>query len=180
MAIPTESDGSNLLYFPNRDEFWVRKLYEKAVGGFYKIKLPSDGWKVETSKPLRWQINARTARIDEILPSMRTDVILENYSKGQKIVIDTKFNSLLTSGWYRDETIRSGYVYQMYAYLMSQNGNGNSLDQNAAGLLLHPAINTEIDEIVVIQGHPIRFSTVDLTSSSKEISNRLLELLCFP
>jgi 5-methylcytosine-specific restriction enzyme subunit McrC len=180
MAVPTETDGSNLLFIPNRDEVWIRKLYERAVGGVYSVKLSKTNWKVEISKPLRWKIEARTTAIDAILPSMRTDIVLVNHLEGRKLIIDTKFNSLLTQGWYRDETIRSSYLYQMYAYLMSQNDNNNPLDKGAAGLLLHPTVNANIDEIVVIQGHPIRFSTVDLTAPSADFSNRLIQLIDFP
>ena len=179
MSIPAETEGDYYLYYPHRDEIWMRKLYEKAIGGFYSVKLSSNNWNVVLSKSLKWQIEARTAAIDNILPSMRTDVIIENFLEQRKIIIDTKFNSLLTTGWHRDETIRSGYLYQMYAYLMSQNNNGNILDSTAAGLLLHPALSSAIDETVIIQGHPIRFATVDLTASSSEISNRLIQLLDF-
>jgi 5-methylcytosine-specific restriction endonuclease McrBC regulatory subunit McrC len=64
---------------------------------------------------------------DKILPMMRTDVILDYAGSGRRIVIDTKFNSLSTVGWYREETLRSGYIYQMYAYLRSQVGRGEFL-----------------------------------------------------
>lgn len=58
---------------------------------------------------------------------------------GQRIVIGTKFNSVVTRGWYREETLGSRYVYQIYAYLRSQEGNGDPLLTNASGLLLHPS-----------------------------------------
>jgi 5-methylcytosine-specific restriction enzyme subunit McrC len=110
---------------------------------------------------------------------MRTDVILDHVSFARRIVIDTKFNSLLTSGWYREETLRSGYIYQMYAYLRSQVGQGEFLADHAEGLLLHPSIGKTLDETVVIQGHSIRFATVNLAASSYEIRLRLLEM-CEP
>lgn len=53
---------------------------------------------------------------------MRTDVVLDHVAGGRRIVIDTKFNSIVTKGWFREESVRSGYVYQIYAYLMSQSG----------------------------------------------------------
>jgi 5-methylcytosine-specific restriction enzyme subunit McrC len=71
---------------------------------------------------LSWQIEQKTSGIDKILPTMRTDVVLDHPSTGRRIVIDTKFTSILTSGWYREETLRSGYVYQIYAYLRSRLG----------------------------------------------------------
>lgn len=42
--------------------------------------------------------------------------------------------------------------------------------------LLHPAIGQMVNETVVIQGHPIRFATVNLTASPAEIQLQLLSL----
>ena len=179
LALPTEVSGANILPLPDREERWVRRLYEKAVGGFYDVVLTSRGWKVTQGRQLDWQVEQRTAGIEDILPMMRTDVILDHVSSGRRIVIDTKFNSLLTSGWYREETLRSGYIYQMYAYLRSQVGQGEFLADHAEGLLLHPSIGKTLDETVVIQGHSIRFTTVNLAASSHEIRLRLLEM-CEP
>jgi 5-methylcytosine-specific restriction enzyme subunit McrC len=70
-------------------------------------------------------------------------------------------------------------VYQIYAYLRSQVGRGDPLADCASGLLLHPSVDDAVDETVVIQGHGIRFATVDLTASSAEIRSQLLRL-CEP
>ena len=108
---------------------------------------------------------------------MRTDIILDHYGEERRIIIDTKFTSILTRGWYREETLRSGYIYQMYAYLRSQEGNGDPLSADAAGLLLHPALDAMVDESVVIQGHEIRFATVDLRAETGEIRRQLLQMV---
>ena len=180
IVLPTEGDGGEYLAIPDREEVWVRRLFERAVGGFYQVALPQDGWQVCAGKQLSWQINAKTTGIDSILPSMRTDIVLDHVENGRRIVIDTKFNSIVTKGWFREESVRSGYVYQIYAYLMSQSGNGEFLNQYPWGLLLHPAIGQTVDETVVIQGCPIRFSTVDLTAPALSIRRQLLEVLNFP
>ena len=44
-------------------------------------------------------------------------------------------------------------------------------------MLLHPAIGEDVDESATIQGHEMRFSTVDLTQPHEEIKNRLLNLV---
>jgi 5-methylcytosine-specific restriction enzyme subunit McrC len=176
LALPTENAGANILPLPDREERWVRKLYERAVGGFYDVVLTSKEWRVTRGGSLNWQIDQSTAGIESILPTMRTDVILNHVSSGRRIVIDTKFNSLLTSGWYREETLRSGYIYQMYAYLRSQVGRGEFSAEHAEGLLLHPSVGKTLDETVSIQGHKIRFATVDLAASARAIRSRLLEM----
>ena len=102
-----------------------------------------------SGKPIDWLIESKSPGIDKILPSMRTDIVLDNSGARRRIVIDTKFTSVVTGGWYRKETLRSGYVYQIYAYLRSQEGNGDPLAANATGLLLHPSVGDMVNEAVV-------------------------------
>ena len=174
LALPTELSGTNVLPLPDREERWVRLLFERAVGGFYEVTLGSRGWRVSTGGWLDWQIDRRTPDIDRILPRMRTDIVLEHGPSHRRIVIDTKFTSILTHGWYRDETLRSGHLFQIYAYLRSQVGRGDRIADRAEGLLLYPSVGGSLDETAVIQGHPIRFSTVDLAASSETIRQQLL------
>ena len=174
LTLPTETSGLHVLTLPDREAAWIRRLFERAVGGFYDVVLSPQGWQVKCGGTLSWQISGKTVGIDDILPSMRTDVVLDHPSTGRRIVIDTKFTSIVTNGWYREETLRSGYLYQIYAYLRSQVGRGDPLADHASGLLLHPAIGQAVDETVVIQGHPIRFATVNLSASPGEIRAQLL------
>lgn len=176
IALPTEENGSEFLASPDRDEMWARRLFEKAVAGFYDVVLSSNGWQVYAGKPLSWQINQKTIGIDAILPSMRTDIVLDHVGEGCRIVIDTKFTTIVTKGWFREASLRSSYIYQIYAYLLSQVGRGDSLDDTACGLLLHPSVGGTVDETVSIQGHSIRFATVDLAAPATEIRSQLLRM----
>lgn len=108
---------------------------------------------------------------------MRTDIVLDHHGCGHHIVIDTKFTSIVARGWYREETLRSGYIYQMYAYLRSQEDNEDPLASHASGLLLHPSFGCMVNEAVVIQGHEIRFATIDLGADAKEIRKQLLRVV---
>lgn len=133
LALPTESAGNKHLALPDREITWIRKLYEKGIAGFYDVVLSGQGWRVDAGKTIDWPIESKSSGIDKILPSMRTDIVLNHTSTGRRIVIDTKFNSIITRGWYREETLRSGYIYQIYAYLRSQEGNGDPLSARASG-----------------------------------------------
>jgi len=48
---------------------------------------------------------------------MRTDIVLDHATSGRRIVIDTKFTSIVTRGWYRrkrcaaDTSIRSTLTF---------------------------------------------------------------------
>ena len=169
--------GTKLLFSPDHDTQRIRTLYEKAIAGFYKVVLPREQWNVNAQKQIRWLEGSKTSGIDKILPSMSTDIILDNKVEKRRIIIDTKFNSVLTKGWYREESLRSSYIYQIYSYLRSQEGSGDSLAESAEGLLLHPSLGKTLNEAVVIQGHEIRFATVDLGTDSGEIREQLLRVI---
>lgn len=176
LAMPTETAGQHKMPLSDRDERWVRRLFERAVGGFFQALLPPSAWRVSRGGIWDWHDTARTAGIGRILPGMRTDIVIDDEAVRRRIVIDTKFNSIVTNGWYREESLRSGYLYQMYAYLRSQEGH-DELADGAEGVLLHPSVGSTLDESVVIQGHKIRFLTVDLSGKPREIRNELLKVV---
>lgn len=177
LALPTEVSGQNILALPDREERWARRLFERAVGGFYRVVLSSEEWRVNTGVPLTWQIEGSTPGINRILPNMQTDIVLDEHRSGRRVVVDTKFTSILKNGWHRDETLSSAYLYQIYAYLQSQVGGGDRSADSAEGLLLHPAVGESVDEAAIIQGHRIRFATVDLASSTSMIRDQLLRVI---
>lgn len=177
LALPTETAGSRKLASPARDIHWLRKLFERAVGGFYSVALADTHWRVWTGKTHAWPIAWKTSGIDAIMPSMRTDVVLENQTAQRRIIIDTKFNAVLTRGWYKEKTLRSGYLYQIYSYLRSQEGQGDPLAEHARGMLLHPSVGEMLQESVVLQGHELTFATVDLADSATAIRGQLLRLI---
>ena len=98
--------GKHHLSLPDRDIKWIRKLFEKAVAGFYDVVLSEKGWRVYAGKTQGWLVDQKSPGIDKLLPGMRTDVILDHEDTGRRIVIDTKFNAIVTRGWYSSETLR--------------------------------------------------------------------------
>lgn len=177
LLLPAEEAGPNALLDPRRCVHWLRRLYEKAIGGFYRLHLDPGRWEVSAGKVLHWPIEAATTGIGQVFPSMRTDIVLDRRDQPRRLVIDTKFTNVFGKGWYRELSLKTGYVYQLYAYLRSQEGRGDPWADQADGLLLHPAINDHVDESVRIQGHRLRFATVDLAGSHAAIKQRLLELV---
>ena len=181
LRLPTEEAGQARLPAPDRDERWARLLFEAAVGGFYDTVLSPQGWSVRTGSKLNWQVEAPTAGIERILPGMTTDIILERPAgaglpTGSRLVIDTKFTSMVGTGQYGNPTLRSGYIYQIYAYLRSQERKTDPLSLTASGMLLHPTVGEDVDEAATIQGHRIRFATVDLAAEGRDIRNQLMSL----
>lgn len=179
LALPSEAKGGEFPFLPERnDAHWIRKLYEKAVAGFYEVALSDRGWRVKAGETISWPAENKTSGILEILPSMKTDIVLEHRGRGRRIVMDTKFTSIITAGWHREHTLRSGYIYQIYAYLRSQEGGPKPFADVSEGILLHPSVGGEmVNESAVVQGHEIRFATVDLAAGAKEIRHQLLHVV---
>lgn len=177
LALPNEEEGAIDFNMPDREIVWLRNLFERAVAGFYDVVLSPEGWRVDHGKRLDWPQSNATQRIEAILPSMKTDIVLEHSSFGRRLIIDTKFNSILTHGQFRKDSLRSGYMYQIYAYLRTQVHEDDPLSGCADGLLLHPSVGENVDEAVKIQGHAIRFATVDLAATAGEIRRQLLAMV---
>ena len=172
LALPTEDAGTTALVAPDREEAWVRRLFEKALLGFARVELEPLGWSVRGGIPLGWQVLSVSAEHATMPPRMVTDIILDEPHADRRLIIDTKFTSVLGTGRFGDASLKSGYLYQIYAYLRSREGRDLRWD-TAAGLLLHPAIGSQFCEHVTIQGHSITFATVDLAGSSRAIRNEL-------
>ena len=77
MRMPTEELGDSYLPVIDRDVYWLRKLFEKAIGGFYDANLPHPEWRVKQGSWIRWQQESPTEGIKKILPNMKTDIMLE-------------------------------------------------------------------------------------------------------
>ena len=185
LRLPTEDPGQLRLSAPDRNEYWARRLFEAAVGGFYDTVLSPQGWLVRTGTVMNWQVESPTAGIEQILPRMKTDIVLESpddrTGEGtSRVVIDTKFTNVVGTGQFGNPTLRSGYIYQIYAYLRSQERQADPLSLTTSGMLLHPSVGEDIDESATIQCHRMRFATVDLAADSLAIRNRLLELALRP
>lgn len=180
LALPTEQEGLHSLPVAEREEHWARRLFERAVAGFYDVVAGPYGWRVSAGTWLKWNERDPSPGFEAILPSMKTDIVLEHEERGHRIVIDTKFTEIVQAGQYRESSLKSGYIYQMYAYLRSQEGVGDGLADGASGLLLHPTIGSDMDASAEFQGHRIRFATVDLTASALDIRNRLLQVIKVP
>ena len=169
-------EGEKYFSAPDREERYVRDLFESAVGGFYRLRLKPLGWGVHTGRGLAWDVKGATDGIASLLPNMVTDIVLDHIPTKRRIIIDTKFTSIVTTNAHAQDTFKSAHIYQIYAYLRSQDGRGDPLADGAAGMLLYPSIDRAVDETVVIQRHAIRFATVDLAGAAASICDRLLEL----
>ena len=182
LAIPTTESGGKMLPLPSLEDQYLRKLFEHAAYGFYRHRLTSVGWTVTHGQRLNWNITTASAGMSAILPGMQVDIVVEHPSPSgtgpRRIVIDTKFTSITKPGHYRTTTLDSGYVYQIYAYLMSQEAEQS--EAVSEGLMLHPSVGDHLDEEVVIQGHRIRFATVNLMANAQTLADEMIAAVSAP
>lgn len=183
LAIPTQTTGAHRLFAPGGNIHWLRKLYEKAIAGFCHFHLTPLGWSVQAGTYQNWPVQQQTAGLAAILPAMQTDIILDHRELSRRIVIDTKFTAITKPGHHRKQTLSSAYIYQMYAYLRSQE-ESLAPRRHSTGLLLHPAVHaatdTDFDEAALLQNHELRFATVNLAASPTAIYQRLLQIIHNP
>ena len=179
LVIPTEDLGGHATARVDRDVILVRRLFEKAIGNFYAAELKAYGWRVRQGKRMDWQFENASSGIMALFPGMTSDIILEHSVPARPLIIDTKFTSVFGASPHRAVVLKSPYIYQMYAYLRSQErlDGSDPLSLSASGIFLHPSVDADVDEIVRIQGHEFRFATVNLTMSATKIIERLRAII---
>ena len=177
LDLPAQDSEEYWQWATHEDKKFLSELFEKAVAGFYDVRLSATPWKVRPQTHLRWPISTQSANVSDWLPIMKTDLDLVNRSNGQRIILDTKFNEILIENRFKQLKFHSQYIFQIYSYIKSQNETRDSSIHQVDGLLLHPSVGQTIDEYAVIQGHRLRFRTVDLTQSSTAIQEELLSII---
>jgi 5-methylcytosine-specific restriction enzyme subunit McrC len=174
LCLPNEEFGAHWSVRPERDSVAARKLFERAVGGFYEVALARRGWRVRPGKTLHWPAQEFTQGAQVLLPNMIADIVLDHAESARRILVDTKFTAATAPGRHGKVRFKSAHIYQLFAYLRSQANDDSTISRGASGLLLYPSIGQTIDEAVTIDGHRLRFATVDLAGSTTSIRRRLL------
>lgn len=171
-AMPAEETGHAPGLGLDRDSVTLHEIYERFVANFYKLRL-ADNWSIAAQPTLTWAGD----RASPLMPVMRPDLVLTDTQGGRRVVIDTKFTGTsLVRNQYGSERFASGHIYQLYAYLRSQEGRG-PLHRAAEGVLLYPEVGRSLDEAVELDGHRLLFQTVDLALPWRRIEERLLAII---
>ena len=171
LEMPTEAHGDHALVELLRDEIRFNNLFERFVCNFYRYRLERTH-KVHYQQQLSWPDELKSL----FVPKMQTDITLVNQGTKSRIVIDTKYSkSTLISSHHGIEKIKSGDLYQLYAYLRTQEEQSSS-HRDATGILLYPTTKHDIHEKMRVQGHLIRVETINLMKPWREIEGDLIEL----
>lgn len=170
-AMPTEAQSDQASLKLQRDKLTLYIIFEKFIAAFYAHHLPD--WQPRPQQRLRWPAEETNTR----LPTMQPDLTLHSPETNKRIVLDTKFTAESLIKGQRDgpERYDSSHLYQMYAYLRTQ--EEPSATQPAAGILLYPTVGNNISDVHHIQGHELRISTVDLAADWQDIEHQLMNLV---
>lgn len=169
--MPTEVAGAKDLHVLDRDGMTLWRIFERFIANFYQIRL--SGWKVSPQETFYWP----TVESCEFVPVMRPDVVLRHMLTGTVVVLDTKFTAkCLVVGQWEKMTFQRDHLFQIYAYLRTQEHVSEEFTR-ATGLLLYPAVKHELMERIEVQGHRIRWETIDLALPWREIEGKLLQMI---
>ena len=149
----TTSEGNMKL---NRfiDDQRMSALYERFIFEYYKKTFPE--FSVSRSQ-IEWNTDDG---IIELLPRMKTDVMIE--MSGKTLIIDAKYygSSLQTNTRFGNQTVHSGNLYQIYTYVKNKDTMHTG---DVSGMLLYA--NTEDrnpDNEYYLDGNKISVKTLDL------------------
>ncbi|MGF9648704.1 hypothetical protein AAIH32_12050 [Pseudarthrobacter oxydans] len=171
------NEGTGRLRRSSLTDHEFRRLFERAVGGFYRATSSESGWQTRTGQFISWNSNNETPDAGALIPKMQTDILLENFSVNRRIFIDTKFTSALAVGQFGGETFKSSHLYQIYTYVRSQETANNPVSLSAEGMLMYPSVGQCVRESFQSGGHRFTVLTVDLGKSAVDIRRQLLEAI---
>jgi 5-methylcytosine-specific restriction enzyme subunit McrC len=170
--MPTHVTGDTRLPSLDQASMVMHRIYERFIACFYRTHLKD--WEVTPQKNIKWHEKT----MNNYLPSMRPDLVLEEKKTGRIIVLDTKFTpkNLITNQW-GSKTFDSSHLYQLYAYLKTQE-HLSKQTRCASGILLYPIVDKlRLSEKILLQDLKIQIETVDLTAPWQDIECCLLELI---
>ena len=165
-VLPTQREGDRAVPRWDHDQAALQRLFEAFVPAFYRHHLPE--WHIVTQPPWAWPAEGR------FLPRMIPDVVMDHPDGSRRIVLDTKFTPhVLRVGRFDVEKLDSGHLYQLYAYLRTQEER-SMRHRTAAGVLLYPSVGVTVRERHVMQGHVLLVATVDLAAPWESIEGELM------
>lgn len=165
--IPLEADETKKLPSLDKENLTMFRIFEKFVANFLCFHLKD--WHVSPQSYIYWAEDFSHPH----LPKMQPDILLTHRETKKVIVIDTKFTQHLAQTRFGNEIFHPSHLYQMYAYLKTQEWKSEEY-RNAVGILLYPSTDRgHKTEEIPFQGLTIRVATIDLTNKWQDIENQL-------
>ena len=154
--------GSSLI-----EEQQYCRLYEKFIYEYYRQEFATKIY--VSAMHVNWQLD--NGSDDLFLPDMKTDITLRCGSK--MLIIDAKYYGHEMQSHYDASTIRSGHLYQIFAYVKNKSFEQKNMD--VSGMLLYAKTkdNNDLDQTYLMSGNKIAVKNLDLNKDFLEIKKQL-------
>ncbi len=170
---PSENIGKYVFPDFRRNHKAMAGLFEEFVRNFYHRE--QETYHV-SSEVIKWDVcGNESAAANSVLPQMRTDISLLSISR--KIIIDTKFYGHTFQSYRGKETVHSGNLYQIFAYLMNTENQPGPANKTCEGILLYPVTQKEHSYEWIIKGHRVALKTINLNQPWLGIHEDLLRII---
>lgn len=146
-------------------------LYEKFILGYYKYHHPS---LLKGACKIDWNVEENS----ELLPIMKTDIMLYNKTTDKTLIIDAKYyNSIFQyNNLYNSKSFQSANLYQMYTYVKNKDIHKTG---KVHGVLLYgqakddPLVESKFD----FDGNEITVTNIELNKDFDTIKKKLESLI---
>lgn len=152
-----------------KDEKLMAAVFEDFLRNFYAHEQRAFRVGRET---MAWDARPLGDVDGAYLPAMETDITLR--SRERTIVMDAKFYKEVLASRAGPGKVRSGHLYQLYAYLEHAALRAPHLP--CGGALIYPAIGGELSLRYNLRGHEVLVRSIDLTQPWQDIRQALLEI----
>lgn len=166
--LPSENKGKSRFRDFVKEGDKMNSLFQNFIYNFYRIEVKEFN---VSSEFIFWDVDEQSKKF---FPRMQTDISLENLYK--KIIIDTKYYKDAFQHNFDTTKFISSNVNQMYAYLKQVEKKGG-INNNAEGILLYPAVDSNFYHTTNLDGHKFAFASIDLNQNWKDIHKSLIALI---
>lgn len=173
--LPSQTTGQ--YEFVNITDEKLFRIFEKFIFKFYEKHIDKTVYTGIKKERLRWQDTSFEGGIDDLLPSLETDVSLFNATN--KLVIECKFyESAIQTRTFgeanKKNSFISAHINQLFVYLKNLEIKDKGI---LSGMIIYPENGKKIDSTYNIQGHRVSLKTVNLEATAQEINDQMLESL---
>jgi len=174
-ALPDESGKGLSLRDFTRDDLEMAHLFEAFVRGF--LRCEAVGWKVGATE-VEWADTTAGPDARRLLPRMKTDVSMR--APGRQVILETKFvrqpfRMTGEAGGVEQWKLRSGHLYQLFAYLMNTHASRRSL--RVEGKLVYASVGRGVRAAFAWGAVPVEVHTIDLAADWAAVSEQMRGLI---
>ena len=164
--LQTTSNGSvKMLDFI--DEQRMCRLYEKFILEYYRKEHPEI---TANASQIPWIVDDG---VKDMLPIMQSDIMLSK--ENQVLIIDAKYYKNTMQTQFEKQTLHSGNLYQIFAYVKNKEAELEDKQHEVAGMLMYAKTDEDIvpDNKYSMSGNKIYVRTLDLNCDFLTIREQL-------